>query len=82
MLMFDGIWVPLVTPFERGAVDHAALARLVRHLAAQGVAGFVACGSTGEAAMLDAAEQAAVLAAAAGKPVVMGLWGVRLAAVT
>ena len=85
MLMFDGIWVPLVTPFEHGAVDHAALARLVQHLAAQGVAGFVACGSTGEAAMLEATEQhavlATVLAAAAGKPVLMGLSGVRPAAV-
>jgi 4-hydroxy-tetrahydrodipicolinate synthase len=81
MLTFDGIWVPLVTPFNQGEVDHTALQRLVRHLAAQGVAGFVACGSTGEAAMLDEAEQAAVLAstlAAAGNmPVLMGLAGVR-----
>ncbi|MDT7835523.1 dihydrodipicolinate synthase family protein [Aquabacterium sp. OR-4] len=80
---FSGIWLPLVTPFEAdaAAVDHPALARLVRRLAAQGVAGFVACGSTGEAAMLDEAEQQAVLAtvlgAAGGKPVLMGLAGVR-----
>ena len=80
MLDFHGIWVPLVTPFGDGAVDHAALRRLVQHLSAQGVAGFVACGSTGEAAMLTDAEQAAVLAAtldtAGGKPVLMGLAGV------
>ena len=80
-LRFDGIWLPLVTPFKHGAVDHPALHRLVQHLAAQGVAGFVACGSTGEAAMLDEAEQSAVLAttlAAAGPlPVLMGLAGVR-----
>jgi len=78
---FDGIWVPLVTPFHQGEVDHAALTGLVRHLVAQGVAGFVACGSTGEAAMLDVAEQESVLAAtldAAGDlPVLMGLSGVR-----
>jgi len=82
---FSGIWVPLVTPFCKGQVDHPALHRLVQHLAAQGVAGFVACGSTGEAAMLDEAEQDAVLAttlAAAGAvpagavPVLMGLSGV------
>lgn len=78
-----GIWLPLVTPFKAGdgTVDHPALARLVRHLAGQGVGGFVACGSTGEAAMLDEAEQQAVLAtvldAAAGRPVLMGLSGVR-----
>ena len=81
MLDFEGIWVALVTPLRGGAVDHPALRRLVRHLAAQGVAGFVACGSTGEAAMLDEAEQAAVLAstldAAGGRPVLMGLAGVR-----
>lgn len=85
MLEFNGIWVPLVTPFEDGAVDHAALHRLVQHLAAQGVAGFVACGSTGEAAMLTDAEQAAVLAttlgAAGSKPVLMGLAGVDAAAI-
>jgi 4-hydroxy-tetrahydrodipicolinate synthase len=81
---FEGIWIPLVTPFagecaERGAerVDHGALRRLVGHLAAHGVAGFVACGSTGEAGALDEAEQHAVLRtavdAAAGLPVVMGV---------
>jgi len=81
MLDFSGIWVPLVTPFRDGAVDAPALSRLVAHLAAQGVAGFVACGSTGEAAMLDEHESSAVLhttlEAAQGKPVLMGLSGVR-----
>lgn len=79
MVEFNGIWVPLVTPFRDGAVDAPALRRLVQHLAAQGVAGFVACGSTGEAAMLTETEQACVLAttldAAGGKPVLMGLAG-------
>jgi 4-hydroxy-tetrahydrodipicolinate synthase len=80
MVEFNGIWVPLVTPFRDGAVDLPALRRLVQHLAAQGVAGFVACGSTGEAAMLTEAEQDSVLGttldAAGGKPVLMGLAGV------
>lgn len=81
MMDVSGIWIPLVTPLAGGGVDHAALVRLVQHLAAQGVAGFVACGSTGEAAMLDASEQEAVLAtalkAAQGLPVMMGLSGTR-----
>ena len=47
MLEFNGIWVPLVTPFRDSAVDHAALRCLVQQLTAQAVAGFVACGSTG-----------------------------------
>jgi len=79
---FSGLWIPLITPFHHGAVDHPALARLVEHYAKTGVAGFVACGSTGEAAALDEAEQLAVLdtviKASAGLPVVMGLSGYNL----
>ena len=77
--LFQGVWVPLVTPFSGGAVDGGALRRLVRHYAAAGVDGLVVCGSTGEAASLDDAEQLAVLDAVlneAGRlPVVMGLAG-------
>jgi len=76
---FAGIWLPLVTPFAHGEVDHAALARLARRYAASGIAGFVACGSTGEAAALDEDEQLAVLdtvlEAAGGLPVMMGVAG-------
>ncbi|MGF6789080.1 4-hydroxy-tetrahydrodipicolinate synthase [Paraburkholderia sp. 35.1] len=59
---FSGIWIPLITPFADGAVDHAALRALVRRYAEAGVAGLVALGTTGEPATLDAAEQDAVLA--------------------
>lgn len=79
---FSGLWIPLVTPFNDGRVDHAAITRLVRTLRAAGVAGIVACGSTGEAAALDKAEQLdvldAALAAADGLPVVMGVSGYHL----
>jgi 4-hydroxy-tetrahydrodipicolinate synthase len=79
---FSGLWIPLVTPFLHGAVDHPALTRLVTHLCGTGIAGFVACGSTGEAAALDAKEQQdvlkTVLQAAQGLPVVMGLSGYHL----
>ncbi|WP_284414527.1 dihydrodipicolinate synthase family protein [Acidovorax sp. SUPP3334] len=71
------MWIPLVTPFRHGAVDHVALKALVRRLRDTGIAGFVVCGSTGEAASLDMHEQDAVLATglahAAGLPVVMGV---------
>ena len=62
MSIFSGIWVPVVTPFADGAVDHAALRRLVRFYAEAGVAGLVALGTTGEPAALETAEQDAVLA--------------------
>ena len=61
MQEFAGIWVPLITPFINGAVDHDGLKRLVAHLGNKGIAGLVVCGSTGEAASLDEAEQLAVL---------------------
>lgn len=84
---FSGLWIPLITPFANdGAVDHAALARLVRLYAKAGVRGFVACGSTGEAAALDKTEQLAVLdtvlatVSDVGRPlpVIMGLSGYHL----
>lgn len=76
---FSGVWVPLVTPFRDGAPDLRVLRGLVRHYQAAGISGFVACGSTGEAAALDETEQLgvldAVLEAAGGLPVMMGLSG-------
>ena len=76
---FSGLWIPLVTPFRGGNVDLAALQRLTGHLKSTGIAGFVVCGSTGEAAALDEDEQLAVLdtvlASAGGLPVMMGVGG-------
>lgn len=80
---FSGLWIPLVTPFrEDGAIDHAALAALAEQLASTGIAGFVVCGSTGEAAALDSDEQLAALAsvskAAPALPRIMGISGYHL----
>ena len=85
--LFTGVWIPLITPFRNNDVDHPALARLVRHYCKTGTAGFVVCGSTGEAAALTEAEQLAVLdsvlkttqQSGTGLPVVMGLSGYHLA---
>lgn len=77
MTSFNGIWVPLVTPFNRGAIDFPALQTTARTLVAAGINGLVACGTTGEAAALSEDEQLAVLdaiiEAVPGNPVVMGL---------
>lgn len=77
---FGGLWLPLVTPFlddGQATVDHEALRALVQHTNGTGISGYVACGSTGEAAALSEAEHDAVLAtilgAARGLPVVMGV---------
>jgi 4-hydroxy-tetrahydrodipicolinate synthase len=75
---FSGVWIPIVTPFRAGRVDEAALAALVARLSGDGVAGFVACATTGEAPLLDDAERDLVLAtvtAHSARPVVMGAAG-------
>lgn len=79
MSSFRGIWVALVTPFRAGEIDFAALQALVGKLLEDGVAGFVVCGTTGEAAALSHAEQLAVLDAVLQwvppQQVIMGLAG-------
>ena len=57
-----GCGTALVTPFSRdGAVDEAALRRLVRWQLAEGIHFVVPCGSTGEAATLTPAEHRRVV---------------------
>lgn len=81
---FSGLWLPLITPFtaETHTVDHAALKRLLAHYRHSGIAGYVVCASTGEAASLSKEEQwtvlDTVLAHADGLPVVMGFSGYHL----
>ena len=58
---FSGVWIPIVTPFREARVDHGALAALARRLAADGVAGFVVCATTGEAPLLADSERVEVL---------------------
>lgn len=80
MSLFQGLWVPVVTPFDGdGAVDLAALERLAARLLADGVSGLVALGTTGEAATLTPSERADVVAACAqacqhaGRPLIVGV---------
>jgi 4-hydroxy-tetrahydrodipicolinate synthase len=76
--MFSGSIVALVTPMTaEGAVDFAALERLVEWHVAEGTDGIVAVGTTGESATLDVDEHVAVIGrvvrAAAGRvPVLAG----------
>ncbi len=80
MPSFNGIWIPLVTPFRGGVIDIDAAQRLAIRLVDKGIQGLVVCGTTGEAALLDDDEQAAMLyavqeAVSLRCPVVMGLSG-------
>ena len=75
--IFQGIWIPIVTPFDGDEVDHAALARLARHLSEHRIAGLVAGATTGEGALLAPGEQEAIFAtlrqAVPKLPIVLGL---------
>jgi 4-hydroxy-tetrahydrodipicolinate synthase len=80
MSPFEGIWIPLVTPFRNGAIDLDAAQRLAVDYADSGVHGLIVCGTTGEAATLSEEEQAMLLCAieeavAPRCPVVFGIGG-------
>jgi 4-hydroxy-tetrahydrodipicolinate synthase len=61
--MYSGIWLPLVTPFRNGEVDTDALQRLADHYLRTEISGFVALGTTAEAALLTETERVTVLQA-------------------
>ncbi|MGZ3237237.1 MAG: 4-hydroxy-tetrahydrodipicolinate synthase [Burkholderiaceae bacterium] len=87
MSSFEGIWIPIVTPFRNGVVDLDAAQRLAVEFVDSGVHGLVVCGTTGEAATLSENEQTAMLNAvqeAVGSRclVVMGIAGNDTRAVT
>lgn len=74
---FPGSLTALITPFRDGAIDRAALERIVDDQIANGVNGLVPCGSTGESATLSHDEHVEVISLvvkrAAGRvPVVAG----------
>lgn len=79
-MALEGLFVPLITPFAAtGEVDVAALERLAREALEQGADGLVALSTTGEAAVLDAAERRVVIETCArvagGAPLVVGAGG-------
>ncbi len=59
--MFKGVFTAIVTPFNGGNIDEKALEKLIEFQIANGVAGIVACGSTGESATLSFEEHIAVI---------------------
>src|SRR5262249_42908402 len=61
--MFAGVTVALVTPFKDGAVDFAALRRLVDWHVEQETDGLAPVGTTGESPTLDHDEHERVIAA-------------------
>ncbi|AJR09196.1 4-hydroxy-tetrahydrodipicolinate synthase [Photobacterium gaetbulicola] len=53
MNTYEGIYVPLVTPFKNGDIDWESLGQSIEYYISVGVAGIVPCGSTGECCTLS-----------------------------
>ncbi len=59
--MFRGAIVALITPFREGRLDEKAFCDIIERCLAEGVSGFVPCGSTGESATLSHVEHKRVV---------------------
>jgi 4-hydroxy-tetrahydrodipicolinate synthase len=76
----SGVWLPIVTPFLDGEIDHASYLRLVDHYVRAGVAGIIPLGTTGESPTIDDGEAEALVErtvdAVAGRvPILVGVGG-------
>jgi len=77
---FEGIWLPLITPFAGGALDERSLAGLIRHYLDLPIDGMILAATTGEGLTLETQETERLVAIAAevvqGKlPLLLGLCG-------
>ena len=66
-MRLSGIWLPLITPFNNGALDETSLRRLLRHYVAQPVDGIILAATTGEGLTLDDEETARLVSIAAAE---------------
>ena len=79
-MRFSGVWLPIITPFKDGLVDHAGYERLLDHYVRAGVTGVIPLGTTGESPTIDEAEAEALVertvATVAGRvPILVGVGG-------
>jgi len=49
----QGIWLPLITPFNAGAFDETSAQRLAKHYVAEAIDGFILGATTGEGLTVD-----------------------------
>jgi len=61
MTTLSGVWLPIVTPFQDGAVDFVSYETLIEHYLAAGISGIFPLGTTGESPTLDDEESEALV---------------------
>ncbi len=66
--VFEGIWLPMVTPMRRGHVDLDAAQALARYYRNAGISGLVLFGSTGEGNLLSQPEKQEMMEAIRSDP--------------
>lgn len=79
-MSINGVWVPVITPFNDDKVDFASYKRLVEHYIAEGVSGIMPVATTGEVPTLSEVEYEGIIEEsvqiANGRiPVIIGLGG-------
>ena len=52
----DGLWLPLITPFQNGEIDELSFRRLLQHYATEPINGFILAATTGEELTLEERE--------------------------
>jgi 4-hydroxy-tetrahydrodipicolinate synthase len=59
--MFSGSLIPIITPFQDGAIDEKGLVQLIEFHIAAGTDGIIPCGTTGESATLSHQEHEKII---------------------
>ena len=52
----EGLWLPLITPFQDGAIDEASLKRLLFYYTSKNISGLILAATTGEGQLLSSPE--------------------------
>lgn len=53
----DGIWLPIVTPFNGDKIDYRSYKKMIDHYIDEGIDGLIPLGTTGESPALDTSEK-------------------------
>lgn len=61
MKTYNGIHIPLITPFKNGSIDYNALDKLIEYYCQFNIASISPCGSTGESCTLSHDEQKSII---------------------